>query len=85
MAVGPVKNFDFFIDFAKSNLPKHCFLVVFSARTDDQSKERTNLPGVTLFDFCRIFCRSGGKEGVPPRQFHSGSSVAYRYSSLLRN
>ena len=65
-----------FTDFAKVPPPKHIILVVFSARKDDQSKERINLPGVTLFDFCRISCRSGGKKGVPPHEFHSRSSVA---------
>ena len=66
----------FFTDFAKIPPQKDRFLAVFSARTDDQSKEHIILPGVTLFDFCRISHRSGGKEGVPSRQFHFRSSVA---------
>ena len=66
MAVGAEENFEFFIDFQEGTPQKHRFLVVFSARTDDQSKERTNLPGVTLFEFFCISCRSWGKVGVPP-------------------
>ena len=64
-----------FADFAKIPPQKDRFPAVFSARTDDQSKERTNLPGVTLFDLWRMSNHSGGKVGVPPRQFHSRSSV----------
>ena len=77
------KKMFFFADFAKLTPQNHRFLAVCSARSNDQSKERINLPGVTLFDFCRISHRSGGKEGVPPRQFHSRSSVAYAHVPML--
>ena len=74
--VGPTKKNRFFADFAKIPPRKNRFLVVFSVCRDDQSKERINLCGVTLFDFYRISCQSWGKVGVPPPQFHSVSSVA---------
>ena len=66
----------FLCRFHKNTPQKDHFPAVSSARSNDQSKERINLPGVTLFDLCRISNRSGGKEGVPPRQFDSRSSVA---------
>ena len=65
-----------FADFAKIPPQKDRFPAVFRLCRNDQSKERINLPGVTLFDLWRISNRSGGKVGVPPRQLHSRSSVA---------
>ena len=73
--VGPTKKNRFFADFAKIPPRKNYFPAVFSAWADDQSRERINLPRVTLFDFCPISCRSGGNVGVPPGQLHSVSSV----------
>ena len=80
--VVPSQKNCFFADFAKIAPQKDRFPAIFSAWNNDRSKERINLPGVTLFDFCRISNRSGGKEGVPPRRFHSRSSVVCRNLQL---
>ena len=74
-----------FADFAKIPPQKDCFPAVFRLCRNDQSKERINLPGVTLFDLWRISNRSGGKVGVPPRQFHSRSSVRNRNATTPRH
>jgi hypothetical protein len=76
LVVATKENFRFFIDFAKSTPSNDRLLVLFRLCRNDQSKERTNLPGVAFFHFVRISNHSGGKVGVPPRQFHSVSSVA---------
>ena len=73
-----------FADFAKIPPQKDRFPAVFRLCRNDQSKERINLPGVTLFDLWRISNRSGGKVGVPPRQFHSVSSVASYVASMAK-
>ena len=55
--VAPRKKNDFFIDFAKSTPSKHRFLDVSRARSNDQSKERSFLPGSCGgFSVRAIFC-----------------------------
>ena len=51
----------FFADFEKMPPQKDRFPAVSRLCRNDQSKERINLPGVTLFDLCRVSNRSGAK------------------------